>query len=104
MNKQHYEERIENAERRRESIRRAAEKMLLTAQEVRGGTSPLTMGENQRLRAMQNDLADLDIELRELAEDRDRCEIPEKYQNLGRGQHGMVGSAGRLAPLHFGDH
>jgi len=61
------------------------------------------MGENQRLRAMQNDLADLDIELRELAEDRDRCEIPEKYQNLGHGQHGMVGSAGRLAPLHFGD-
>ena len=110
MTVEQFTARIEHMERRRESIRRAAESMLLTAQETRGDASPLTVPESQRLAAMQHDLAAVDDELVFLRGERDRGTIPEKYRHLGTRSQGPPPGAGRVncrpgsevMPLSFG--
>ena len=76
--------------------------MLVEARDIRGPQCPLTASEQARLDAMQNDLIDLDEDIRSWREDAERCEIPEKYKNLGNPER-RVSSAGQLAPLAYSD-
>ena len=74
-------------ERRREGIRASAETMLLDAQRTRGSASPLTRPERERLDAMQRDLREVDSELATYKRDLERSQIPERFANLGHGEH-----------------
>ena len=84
MNFEYFQDRIERVEARRESIRRAAETLLLDAKETRGAESPLTKGEDQRLTAMQRDLADADEQLEHLRSEQARLgTMPDALTNRG---------------------
>jgi HK97 family phage major capsid protein len=100
LTKQQYETRLGRMENRRESIRQAAEHLCM---EVRSaGREEFTLGEQERLAAMQADLRDLDQDIVETRQDAERSEIPERYRNLG-GSERRVSSAGQLAPLGYTD-
>lgn len=79
-------ERISRWEARRETIRKACESMLLEARDQRGPNAALTAPEQQRLEAMQFDLASADEEIRIARADRDR--LGEFPANLPRGDSG----------------
>lgn len=100
-------ERISHFEKRKETIRRACEGMLLEARNA--GREYMTVPEQQRYDAMLFDLSTADAEIAEARTDLDR--IPDRLPgNLGywdddrrgRGGH-QVSSAGQLAPLAFTD-
>jgi len=91
---------ISALEARRESIRAATEGILVNAREQRGGRSPLTRPEQERIAAAQRDLADTDAELAELRRDLDRCPDWDKLPGARAGGAARAASsAARLSPL-----
>jgi HK97 family phage major capsid protein len=94
-------ERLARMESRRESLRAAAEGLLMEARNA--GREQLNAAEATRLAAMQRALHDLDDDLVELREDVERSGIPERYAHLGLREGRAVSSAGRLAPLGYAD-
>lgn len=99
--------RISHFEKRRETIRKACESMLLEARSA--GREYLTTPEQQRFEAMQFDLGTADAEIRYARETLDR--IPDKLPgNLGHWDDDSnrrgglpVSSAARLSPLGHDD-
>jgi HK97 family phage major capsid protein len=88
-------------EKRREQIRASAESLLESRKAA--GVEELDAADSVRMRAMVDDLRDLDETIDTTREDIRRGQIPERYRRLGLGGGGAVNSAGRLAPLGYGD-